>query len=67
MVLPASVRAELGLEPGAQVLLSTEDDGSVRLRPYRSVAAKSRGRYAKGGKLVDELRRDRRADAERED
>ena len=42
-MLPSSVRAELGLEPGTPMLLSTEEDGSLRLRPYRAVAAQGRG------------------------
>ena len=29
IVLPSSVRAELGLEPGTPMLLSTEEDGSL--------------------------------------
>jgi hypothetical protein len=52
------------------MLLSTEDDGSLRLRPYRSVADQSRGLFAGlAGKesLVSELLAERRADAEREE
>ncbi len=51
------------------MLLSTEDDGSLRLRPYRAVADESRGLFAElaiGRSLVDELLADRRAEAERE-
>jgi AbrB family looped-hinge helix DNA binding protein len=69
VVLPASVRAELGLEPGTPMLLSTEEDGSLRLRPYRAVADHARGLYGnltEDGSLVDELVAQRRADAERE-
>lgn len=70
LVLPASVRSELGLKPGTRMLLSTEDDGSLRLRPYRAVADESRGLYAdigKGTSLVDELLAERRAEAEQEE
>jgi bifunctional DNA-binding transcriptional regulator/antitoxin component of YhaV-PrlF toxin-antitoxin module len=65
------VRAELGLEPGSQLLLSTEKDGSLRLRPYRSVADQSRGMLAglqpAGKSMVDELLVERRLEAELED
>lgn len=69
LVLPSSVRSALGLEPGTQLLLSTEDDGSLRLRPYRTVAARNRGVFAQAtesGSLVDELLAERRLEAERE-
>jgi len=51
------------------MLLTTEDDGSLRLRPYRSVAEQNRGLFQEtegAGSLVDELLADRRAEAERE-
>ncbi len=70
LVLPASIRSALGLKPGMRMLLSTEDDGSLRLRPYRAVADESRGLFAdlaSGDSLVDELLADRRAEAEREE
>lgn len=69
LVLPASIRSELGLKPGTRMLLSTEDDGSLRLRPYRAVADEARGIFADlatDRSLVEELLADRRADAERE-
>ena len=70
LVLPASVRSALGLKPGTRMLLSTEDDGSLRLRPYRTVADESRGLYAdlaNGTSLVDELLAERRAEAQHEE
>lgn len=70
IVLPASVRSELGLKPGSRMLLTTEDDGSLRLRPYRAVADEARGLFAEltaGGSLVDELLADRRDQAGREE
>jgi AbrB family looped-hinge helix DNA binding protein len=70
LVLPASVRSALGLKPGTRMLLSTEDDGSLRLRSYRTVADESRGVFAQlaeSGSLVDELLADRRAEAAREE
>jgi hypothetical protein len=53
------------------MLLSTEKDGSVRLRPYRSVADQGRGMLAglapAGESMVDELLAERRREAARED
>jgi len=70
VVLPADVRAALGLEAGSRMLLSTEPDGSLRLRPYRSVADQGRGMLAvlapAGESMVDELLAERRRDAARE-
>jgi len=71
VVLPSDVRSELGLKPGSRLLLSTEKDGSLRLRPYRSVADQGRGMLAKlapaGESMVDELLAERRREAARED
>jgi AbrB family looped-hinge helix DNA binding protein len=71
VVLPADVRAALGLEAGSRMLLSTERDGSLRLRPYRLVADQGRGMLAglvpAGGSMVDELLAERRREAARED
>lgn len=70
LVLPSSIRSALGLVPGTRMLLSTEEDGSLRLRPYRAVADESRGMFAKlakRGSLVDELLAERRAEAELEE
>jgi hypothetical protein len=51
------------------MLLSTEQDGSLRLRPYRVVAQQGRGllRDLPGGSMVDELLAERRAEAASED
>ncbi len=70
LMLPAKVRSALGLKQGMQMLLSTEADGSLRLRPYRAVADQNRGRFAnltEEGSLVDELLAERRAEAAREE
>lgn len=69
VVLPAAVRSQLGLAPGTRMLLSTEGDGSLRLRPYRVVADRHRGIL--GGadgrpSMVDELIAERRREAARE-
>jgi AbrB family looped-hinge helix DNA binding protein len=69
VVLPSTVRRELDLKPGTHMLLSTENDGSLRLRPYRVVAEQSRGLLhgLPGESMVDELLAERRAEADRED
>jgi AbrB family looped-hinge helix DNA binding protein len=68
LVLPAAVRRELHLKPGSQLLLSTDPDGSLRLRPYRVVAEQHRGmlRGLPGEPLVDDLLSVRRDEATRE-
>jgi len=65
VVLPAAVRVELGLIAGSRLLLSIEPDGSLRLRPLRSVADAGRGLLASlgPGSMVDELVDERRATA----
>jgi AbrB family looped-hinge helix DNA binding protein len=71
VVLPSEVRAAMDLKPGTPMLLSTEADGSLRLRPYRAVADSNRGMLAeiapKEESLVDELLAERRREAGRED
>jgi AbrB family looped-hinge helix DNA binding protein len=70
LVLPATVRQALGIVRGTRMLLSTETDGSLRLRPYRAVADESRGLLAElvpqDASLVDALLAERRAEAELE-
>jgi len=69
LVLPAAIRADLGLVTGSRLLLSTDPDGSLRLRPYRAVADAGRGLLADlgSGSMVDELVAERRAAAAAED
>jgi AbrB family looped-hinge helix DNA binding protein len=70
IVLPSDVRTALGLQAGSRMLLSTEQDGSLRLRPYRSVADQARGMLAglvhASEAMVDELLTERRREAARE-
>ena len=68
LVLPAAIRAELGLVAGSRLLLSTDPDGSIRLRPYRAVADAGRGLLADlgSGSMVDQLVDERRTAAEAE-
>jgi hypothetical protein len=51
------------------MLLSTDTDGSLHLRPYRAVAERHRGILGRGGgtSAVDELIAERRREAARED
>jgi AbrB family looped-hinge helix DNA binding protein len=69
VVLPSAVRRALNLKPGTHMLLSTEEDGSLRLRPYRMVAEQNRGllRDLPGGSMVEELLLQRHAEAAQED
>lgn len=68
LVLPSAVRRELDLKPGTHLLLSTEQDGSLRLRPFRAVAEQGRGllRELSGGSRIDDLLAQRRSEAARE-
>jgi hypothetical protein len=38
----------LGLKPGSRLLLSTEKDGSLRLRPYRSLTRERDSQFEEG-------------------
>jgi AbrB family looped-hinge helix DNA binding protein len=71
VVLPSEIRVQLGLKPGSRLLLSTEKDGSLRLRPYRTVADQNRGMLAgltpTDKSMVEELLAERRQEARRED
>lgn len=68
IVLPAAVRSEVAWTPGTRLLVTTDDDGSVHLRPYQAAADALRGMFAAlpGGSLADELNADRRAEAARD-
>jgi len=70
LVLPARVRRLLGLHAGSHLALTTEPDGSLRLRPYQSIAEQARGLWANMApasvSMTDELIAERRAEAARE-
>ncbi|MBA2691773.1 MAG: AbrB/MazE/SpoVT family DNA-binding domain-containing protein [Rubrobacter sp.] len=69
LVLPASVRRELGLKKGDRVSLKVNADGEMRIISLREVARRFRGAYAHlapGRSLVDELIAERREEARRE-
>ena len=63
LVLPSPIRSR----PGTPMLLDAEPDGTLRLRPYRTIADGARGLFAEDVGLVDELLAERRAAATRED
>lgn len=64
VVIPAEVRAALGLQPGDALHLRVEDERMVLERPLRA-AAQLRGlaRAVAERSLVDELLAERRAEA----
>ena len=70
VVIPAEVRQRLDLKVGEQMVLVVQDDGSMRLTPWKTVLRNTRGMFAHvapGVSLVDELIADRRAEAAREE
>ncbi|MBA2376851.1 MAG: AbrB/MazE/SpoVT family DNA-binding domain-containing protein [Rubrobacter sp.] len=70
LVLPASVRRDLGLKKGDRISLIVRPDGEMKLVSWREAARRARGMYAHlapGRSLVDELIAERREEARRED
>ncbi len=70
LVIPASIRAELGIEPGTRVAIR-RDGPEVVLTPETETAKlamikKLRGITAGGPSMCDELLEDRRRERERE-
>ena len=70
LVIPASIRAELGIEPGTRVAIR-RDGPEVVLTPETETATlarikKLRGITAGGPSMCDELLEDRRRERERE-
>jgi hypothetical protein len=49
------------------MLLDTEPDGTLRLRPYRMIADGGRGLFAEDTRMIDGLLAERREAAQRED
>ncbi len=66
VVIPASIRQALGLEPGEEILLFVEND-ELRMTSARKRAERAQKLYQKyvgeGVGLVDELISDRRKEA----
>lgn len=70
LVLPAKLRRRLELQPGDRLLITAEEDGSLRVVSARELAHRFFGIYrdlAPGRSLVDELIAERREEARRED
>jgi AbrB family looped-hinge helix DNA binding protein len=70
VVIPAEVRQRLDLKVGERMVLVVQDDGSMKLTPWKTVVDNTVGMFAHiapGVSLVDELIADRRAEAAREE
>jgi AbrB family looped-hinge helix DNA binding protein len=68
LVLPAAVREKLSLATGDRVVLSVENDGSMRLVSLREQVRQLKGMFrdiAPGHDLAEELIRERREEARR--
>ena len=62
LVIPARMRDALGIEPGGRVALILED-GAILLRPVSERLVKeTRGMFAGGSSMADELQRERRTE-----
>lgn len=66
LVIPAKVRAELGIGPGTRIALTVENERMVLVPVNRRLVSKLRGRFAGSPSMADELQRERRADRKRE-
>jgi AbrB family looped-hinge helix DNA binding protein len=70
LVIPAEFRRDLGLTPGALVVISETDEGDLRISTPAAGLRRARElvrRYVQpGDSLADELLADRRREAERE-
>lgn len=70
IVLPSSVRSQLHLREGDQLLLTISADGALQMEAVRSRVRQALGlyRHLKGeSSVVDELLADRRQEVRRED
>src|SRR5690242_16137247 len=72
LVLPAPVRARLGMKAGDRLVLTEDADGTLRLMSQHAQVERLEGAYrhlanhSGGASLVDELIAERHAEAERE-
>jgi AbrB family looped-hinge helix DNA binding protein len=69
LVVPAGARRQVGLTEGDTLVLTVEDDGSLRMRRLKDQVKLMQGAYgrrAKGRSLAGELIQERRAEAARE-
>ncbi len=70
VVLPAEVREALDLKEGERLLLTLEPEGGIRVEPLRKVVEETYGilgHLAPGVSLVEELIRERREEARKEE
>lgn len=70
LVLPATLRRRLKLQPGDRLIATLDTEGGLRLVPARELARRLNGIYrdlAPGRSLVDELIAERREEARREE
>jgi AbrB family looped-hinge helix DNA binding protein len=71
ILIPASVRRQLGLSAGSQVLVKVEESGALHVTSRSQALAKVREEIRKyipvGQDLAEELIRDRRAEFERDE
>lgn len=70
LVLPAEIRRRLSLREGDQLIVVVEPDGRIALTSLREQVHRCRGmleHVAPKRRLVDELIRERREEARRED
>ena len=62
LVIPAQMREELGIEAGDRIALTMED-GAILLRPVtEQLVEETRGIFAGGPSMADELQKERRAE-----
>lgn len=70
IVLPASLRARLGLKPGAKAILTADENGlhiESQAAMIKRIQARVKELDKGSGSMVDELIAERRAEAARED
>jgi AbrB family looped-hinge helix DNA binding protein len=69
LVLPAPVRRRLGIDEGDRVVITVEDDGSLRVASLKRKIRRFQGMFKglkKGGEWSQELIEQRRAETEEE-
>jgi len=66
LVIPAEVRAKLGIEPGSRVAVTVEDERIILQPVNERLVKRLRGKFAGGPSLTDELLRQRREDRKRD-
>lgn len=68
VVIPARLRAQIGLRPGAKVVVRLTGDGAVQIRPVpKNPVAAGFGLFADGPSLTGALEEERKAEREREE